>query len=122
MIGYEFKTYIANGREYFLYREKEIGNISFTKKDFPFPESLLELVYLDIWSLEPLIKKIDRSLRELYQTKEERCVQEVLTLLEELSHAHIYFEFLFPAFGRHAFGNLFYNFYRLPALVYVAEP
>lgn len=95
MIGYEFKTYIANGRECFLYWEKGIGNIPFTKKDFPFPESLLELVYLDIWSLEPLTKKIDRSLRELYQTKEERCAQEVLRLLEELSHAHIYFEFLF---------------------------
>lgn len=95
MIGYEFKTYIANGREYFLYREKEIRDIPFTKKDFPFPESLLALVYLDIWSLELLIKKIDHVLRELYQTKEERCAQEVLTLLEELSHAHIYFEFLF---------------------------
>lgn len=36
MVGYEFKTYIANGREYFLYRDKEIGDTPFIKKDFPF--------------------------------------------------------------------------------------
>ena len=94
MIGYEFKTYIANGREHYLYREKEIGDTPWTREEFPFPETLLSLVYLDIWSLEPLTKEIDRTLRMLYQTKEERCAQDILERLEELSHAHIYFRFL----------------------------
>ena len=89
MISYTFKTYLADGREYFVYGEKEL-----TKKDFPFPESLLELLYLDVWSLEPLTKQMDRVLLELYQTREDRCAQEILTLLDELAGKHIYFEFL----------------------------
>ena len=89
MTSYTFKTYLADGREYFVYGEKEL-----TKKDFPFPESLLELLYLDVWSLEPLTKQMDRALLELYQTREERCAREILTLLDELAGKHIYFEFL----------------------------
>ena len=72
MTSYTFKTYLADGREYFVYGEKEL-----TKKDFPFPESLLELLYLDVWSLELLTKQMDRALLELYQTREDRCAQEI---------------------------------------------
>ena len=50
MNKYTFKTYIANRREYFCYGQ----NTSLTKKDFPFPESLLKLLRLDIWRYEPL--------------------------------------------------------------------
>ena len=89
MTSYTFKTYLADGREYFVYGEKEL-----TKKDFPFPESLLELLYLDVWSLEPLTKQMDRTLQELYQTREDRCAQEIQRLLDELAGKHIYFEFL----------------------------
>ena len=54
MIDYTFKTYISEGREYFLFGEQEIGDYAETKKDFPFPESLMALLDLDIWALEPL--------------------------------------------------------------------
>ena len=47
MQNYIFKTYIDGGREYYEYtdaadREQTI------KKDFPFPESLMSLLYMDI--------------------------------------------------------------------------
>jgi len=94
MTGYTFKTYIADGREWFEYCEEEISTSQRTKKDFPFPESLLKLLYLDIWSLEPLTKKIEKALINLYQTKEEQYALEVLADLDELASVHIYFELL----------------------------
>ncbi|MFR0798586.1 MAG: hypothetical protein ACLSHJ_07450 [Oscillospiraceae bacterium] len=50
MHTYIFRTYIDGGREYYEYtdaadREQTI------KKDFPFPESLMSLLYMDIWEL-----------------------------------------------------------------------
>ena len=50
MPDYIFKTYIDSGREYYEYtdatdREQTI------KKDFPFPESLMELLYMDTQEL-----------------------------------------------------------------------
>ena len=52
MPDYIFKTYILGGREYFVYGERyapfEQTNVV-KEKDFPFLESLLELLYLDIW-------------------------------------------------------------------------
>lgn len=64
------------------------------KKDFPFPESLLKLLYLDIWSLEPLTRKIEKALLNLYRTKEEQYAQEVLACMDELASVHIHFELL----------------------------
>ena len=52
MPDYIFKTYIDGGREYYEYtdaadREQTI------KKDFPFPESLMELLYMIRRSWKP---------------------------------------------------------------------
>ena len=51
MPDYIFKTYILGGREYFVYGERyapfEHTN-EVKEKDFPFLESLLRFIYLDI--------------------------------------------------------------------------
>ena len=65
MQNYIFKTYIDGGREYYEYtdaadREQTI------KKDFPFPESLMCLLYMDIWELEPITKRMDTALMSFY--------------------------------------------------------
>ena len=62
MPDYIFKTYIDGGREYYEYtdaadREQTI------KKDFPFPESLMELLYMDTQELEAITRKMDRAFR-----------------------------------------------------------
>ena len=44
MPDYIFKTYLADGREHFLYGEMGDGRAQLTKKDFPFSESLLRLL------------------------------------------------------------------------------
>ena len=69
MHTYIFKTYIDGGREYYEYtdaadREQTI------KKDFPFPESLMRLLYMDIWELEPITKKMDKALMSFYQSRD----------------------------------------------------
>lgn len=94
MPDYIFKTYLADGREYFLYGETGDSRTPLTKKDFPFPESLLRLLYLDIWAYDGQIKRFDKLLRELYRTREESCARQLLPLLDELADSHIYFQLL----------------------------
>ena len=86
-----FKTYIADGREYYEYTADGEQTI---KKDFPFPESLMSLLYMDIWELKPITKKMDKALRTFYQSKEQTDLHDVVTGLNELAPKHVYFELL----------------------------
>ena len=93
MHTYIFRTYIDSGREYYEYtdaadREQTI------KKDFPFPESLMSLLYMDIWELEPITKKMDRALMSFYQSRDYDELQIVAAGLNELASRHICFELL----------------------------
>ena len=94
MPDYIFKTYLADGREHFLYGEMGDSRAQLTKKDFPFPESLLRLLYLDVWAYDGQIKQFDKLLMELYRTREEKCARQLLPLLDELAELHIYFQLL----------------------------
>lgn len=93
MPDYIFKTYIDGGREYYEYtdaadREQTI------KKDFPFPESLMSLLYMDIWELEPITRKMDKALLSFYQSRDYNELQIVAAGLNELAPRHICFELL----------------------------
>lgn len=93
MHNYIFRTYIDSGREYYEYtdaadREQTI------KKDFPFPESLMELLYMDIWELEPITKRMDKALMSFYQSRDYNELQIVVAGLNELAPRHICFELL----------------------------
>lgn len=101
--GYTFKAYIANGREHYEYSTDALareerdelerrGRPAAIKKDFPFPESLLSLLYLDTDKLDLLVKRIDKAVREFLPTKDERYVREALEGLDELARVHVYFE------------------------------
>lgn len=81
-----FKSYITNGREYFLYDD--------TKKDFPFPESLLRILYLDIMEYDRLVKRMAKAIEAYYPSHDERYLIEVEAGLDELAEAHIFFSFL----------------------------
>ena len=93
MHNYIFRTYIDGGREYYEYtdaadREQTI------KKDFPFPESLMSLLYMDIWELEPITKRMDKALLAFYQSGAKDDLQVVAAGLDELASRHVYFELL----------------------------
>lgn len=83
----------GGGREYYEYtdaadREQTI------KKDFPFPESLMELLYMDAQELEAITKKMDKALLAFYQSGIKDDLQVVAAGLNELASRHIYFELL----------------------------
>ena len=93
MHTYIFRTYIDGGREYYEYtdaadREQTI------KKDFPFPESLMSLLYMDIWELEPITKRMDKALMSFYQSVDYNELQIAAAGLKELASRHICFELL----------------------------
>lgn len=88
MSDYVFKTYVTGGREYFVYGDSSKP----TKKDFPFLESLLDLLYLDIWQYEPLIKNMEQLIREIYQNDDISYINQLHSKLEQLAKAHIFFE------------------------------
>ena len=93
MHNYIFRTYIDGGREYYEYtdaadREQTI------KKDFPFPESLMSLLYMDIWELESITKRMDKALMSFYQSRDYNDLQIVAAGLNELAPRHICFELL----------------------------
>ena len=86
-----FKVYLLDDREYFEYMQ---GDGRAIKKDFAFSQSLLDLLYLDIWSNEELFEKIGADLRRLYETRDGALAEEIKKALDALAKKHIYFEFL----------------------------
>ena len=93
MSNYLFKTYIDGGREYYEYTDAADRDQTI-KKDFPFPESLMSLLYMDIWELEPITKKMDKALLSFYQSKDYNELKIVVAGLNELAPRHICFELL----------------------------
>lgn len=82
-----FKYYIVNGREYFVSDE--------IKKDFPFPESLLRFLYLDITQFGSMTNKLAKWLEEYYPTRDKTLQHDVLNGIQSMAEQHIYFQFLF---------------------------
>ena len=93
MQNYIFKTYIDGGREYYEYTDAA-DRAQTIKKDFPFPESLMSLLYMDIWELEPITKRMDKALLSFYQFWDYNELQIVEAGLNELAPRHICFELL----------------------------
>ena len=93
MQNYIFKTYIDGGREYYEYTDAA-DRAQTIKKDFPFPESLMRLLYMDIWELEPITKRMDKALLSFYQFRDYNELQIVEAGLNELAPRHICFELL----------------------------
>ena len=93
MHTYIFRTYIDGGREYYEYTDAA-GRKQTIKKDFPFPESLMSLLYMDIWELESITKRMDKALMSFYQSRDYNELQIVAAGLNELASLHICFELL----------------------------
>lgn len=93
MPDYIFRTYIDSGREHYKYTDAA-DRARTIKKDFPFPESLMSLLYMDIWELEPITKRMDTALMSFYQSRDYNELQIVAAGLDELASRHICFELL----------------------------
>lgn len=89
-MAYNFKIYISGGKEFFEYGDE----LKTRKKGFAFSQSLMDLLYLDIWSYESLFEKMGADLRQLYSEKDARLADEIRAGLDTVAKKHIYFELL----------------------------
>ena len=89
-MAYSFKVYISDGKEYFEYGNGQ----ETTKKSFAFSQSLMDILYLDIWSYSELFNRMGENLYSLYSGKDMKLVEEIKDDLNTLSKVHVYFEFL----------------------------
>ena len=88
---YTFKVYISDGKENFEYGNGEESQ----KISLPFSQSLLDLLYLDIWSYGTIFEDMGNAIRKLYQTKDEEWAEKINRELSAIRKEHIYFEFLY---------------------------
>lgn len=89
-MAYSFKVYISDGKEYFEYGDGQ----KTIKKSFAFSQSLMDILYLDIWSHSELFNRMGENLYSLYPDKDPKLVEEIKDDLNTLSKVHVYFEFL----------------------------
>ncbi len=54
----------------------------------------MSLLYMDIWELEPITKRMDKALMSFYQSRDYDELQIVAAGLKELAPRHICFELL----------------------------
>ena len=80
MIKYTFKTYIFNGTEHYAYGEEDARGTTMFSQAVPFPDSLLSLAYMDVGTVEPIIRKLNDALWQLALTKDRQYQQSAYAL------------------------------------------
>lgn len=85
-----FKVYIADGQESFVYQKNDKS----VKTSFPFSQSLLDLLYLDMSIYDAMFMEMGAAANKIYTTRDDRAGDRISELMEELAKAHVYFEFL----------------------------
>lgn len=89
-----FKTCIVDDKECYMYTY-DLEDPSLTAlPEFPFPESLVSMAYLDRERYEPVLAKLSAALSELSKYHTQNIVDQVSELLFELGRVHVYFELL----------------------------
>ena len=126
MLNYDFRTYIAEGTEFYGMSIKNLDAMEYHERKAPFPGSLLSFLDLDTESLAPLLKKISDELWSLTLTQDKRFAQEALSELAELEKRHIYFSHLrldwtWRIGQALALGNFSENLLRRSALLRMSE-
>lgn len=87
-MSYTFRVYILDGKECFEYGTGE----DILRFEYPLGETLLELLYFDIFPFTVEFNQMGKELESLYAKKEWDYAQKVLFLLREMRMKHPYFE------------------------------
>lgn len=85
-----FKLYVADGQEFFVYQKDD----RLVKTSFPFFQSMLDLLYLDLRAYDSMFEEMGSTIPKLYTTKDDRLGERITEQLQELAKVHVYFEFL----------------------------
>lgn len=85
-----FKTYIVDDKECYMYTY-DLGDPSLTAvPQYPFPESLVSMAYLDRGRYEPVLAKLSVALSELSKHHTKDIADQISELLFELGQVHVY--------------------------------
>ncbi len=126
MLSYDFKTYIADGNEFYGMAIKNLDSQEYQEKQVPFPGSLLSFLDLDMEALTPAFKKISDNLWSLTLTHDEKFAREAIAELDKLGASHIYFTHLrldwtWRVAQAQALGNYSENLLQRNSLLRMAE-
>ncbi len=126
MLSYDFKTYIADGNEFYGMAIKNLDSQEYQEKQVPFPGSLLSFLDLDMEALAPAFKKISDNLWSLTLTHDEKFAREAIVELDKLGASHIYFTHLrldwtWRVAQAQALGNYSENLLQRNSLLRMAE-
>ena len=86
-----FKAYFAEDREYFEYDAMGVQGYPATQKEFPFLESLLSFLELDLASVEPMVEETCENWDRFFDTGDRSNSDHAMALLSEFGQRHIYF-------------------------------
>ena len=84
-MAYNFKVYISDGKEYFEYGDGQ----KTTKKSFAFSQSLMDLLYLDIWFYGDLFEKMGKAVRSLYSSRDSQWSDEIKRIRHPRKATHL---------------------------------
>ena len=91
MFRYEFQYYILDGREHFVYGDRD-GTM--LRENYLFPQSLLLLLDLNVVEIDTITHRLDRLIERYQAERTEEIEKEIMSGLEELAAMHIFFTLL----------------------------
>ena len=92
MFRTQFKTYISNDQEKYIYGEENLTESFVSSKTETFPDSLLSLMYMDVDAVDAVFQEMAEQLWQLTTTHDKKYAEQVYARLDELAPQHIYFE------------------------------
>ena len=92
MLKCQFKAYISNDQEKYIYGEENLTESLISTKTEAFPDSLLSLMYMDVDAVAPVFQEIADLLWSLTTTHDKKYAETVYAKLDELAPQHVYFE------------------------------
>ena len=89
---WSYKTWFAGDTEYFSFGPGGYDGAAGTELMFPFLESLLQLLEMDMTAMEQLVAEACDSLGSCFETGDRVNMDRTMSLLSALGQRHVYFQ------------------------------
>jgi len=91
-MDFSFRVDVNDEREYYEWKSARSNRT--IKKDFEFPQSLDDLMVLDMDPYYKFFIKMGEKLQVLYERKDEVVIADLRKDFDKMEKIHLYFEFL----------------------------
>ena len=91
-MDFSFRVDVNDEREYYEWKSARSNRT--IKKDFEFPQSLDDLMVLDMDPYYKFFVKMGEKLQVLYERKDEMVIADLRKDFDKMAKIHLYFEFL----------------------------